>query len=752
MTINREANDFFIRYYSEKIWDMIPTIYRHEDGLAENPGVLRSLVEIIATQAAILRRSQDRLWDDQFIELCDDWAVPYIGDLLGTRLLTAQLSRARRIDVAKTIYYRRNNGTPRVLEELISDVSGWDGKLVEAFQRLVRARHGLDAHPARLAGRFTGTLPGGWADLRSTVGSELTGGPFEEYYHLPDMRKPRGLDGRYGISKLNFHLYTLPSYVVNESDPFPLGDGIRFMFDPSGRNIPLFSRTNRPVSISGWEDWHSALEWEVAKPIRCRLLAHAEYMILDEHIVDLETNHGLTTLAAAELRTIIGHTFKSETGLFTMITNFSNAAELTSTAIYLPLLTLTIISGCGKNKLLPGSLSASEGSPLKEIEKEVITAAFLPDPAWSINPSQKLLAIDAEQGRLKYLNGASVPPVCVTYHYGFSGEVGAGTYTRSKVETSQPTLVILPGGGPIGAGEMISTGVVQIEDNRSYSITADHLTIADFTLQVANQRRPYIQLQADWVLSSGAGTNARLILDGLWIASPGNSNFKIFIRGAFECVVIRNCTFDPGGDNNVLGNTIFPVELIIEGSIETFCIERSILGPVSTSAAPDPVGLIEDKVIIKDTIIQSIDNTKAALQINSGFVEMEYVTVLGDLGVHRLYASGVIITGVATVTDNQTGCFRFSAAPTPPVSRLPRPYESFLFTISQDHWFGSRRFGQPAYGQITETAPEPLRQGAENTSEMGAFNHLLNPLKKQGLKTKIEEYMPFGLIPSFINH
>jgi hypothetical protein len=106
-TIKREANDLFFRYYSEKIWEMIPSIYRHEDGLAENKAVLRSIVEIIATQAAILRRSQDRLWDDQFIELSDDWAVPYIGDLLGTRLLTAQLKRARRIDVAKTIYYRR---------------------------------------------------------------------------------------------------------------------------------------------------------------------------------------------------------------------------------------------------------------------------------------------------------------------------------------------------------------------------------------------------------------------------------------------------------------------------------------------------------------------------------------------------------------------------------------------------------------------------------------------------------------------
>jgi len=749
MTTTREANDYFVRYYSEKIWEMIPAIYRHEDGLAENKDVLRSMVEIIAAQAAILRRSQDRLWDDQFIELCDDWAVPYIGDLVGTRLLTAQLGRARRIDVAKTIYYRRNNGTPRVLEELISDISGWDGKLVEAFQRLGRARHGLDPNPRRFAGRYTGTLPGGWADLRSAVGSELGNGPFEEYFHLPDMRKPKGLDGRYGISKLNFHLFRFQAYSVAEADPFTMGDGVRFVFDPSGRNIPLFCRRNRPASVSGWEGWHSALEWEVAKPIRCRLLAHAEFNITDDHVLDLTINHGLTSPAATELRTLVGYTFKNRAALMATLKNFINAAELQSDPIFLPLMQLSIINDCGKNQLLPGSISVLEGNPPVAVAKEVITAAMLPDPAWNINPTPEIVAIDAEQGRLKYLNGYTPnAPLCVSYHYGFSGPVGAGTYDRREVEDSEPTLVILPGGGNIGVAEMLPTGVVQIEDNRTYTMTANHLAIVDFTLQAANQRRPYIELQTDWILSSGAGTNANLVLDGLWIGSPGNTPLTIILQGAFECVTIRHCTFDPGGDKNAAGETIFPVALFIEGSIETLCIENSILGPIATATT----GIIENKVIIQDTIIQSIDNTVAALDINSGFVEMEHTTVFGKLLAHRLYASGVVITDAATVTDTQTGCFRFSAAPAPPVSRIPRPYESFLFTASQNHWFGSQRFGQPAYAQITETAPESLRKGAENTSEMGAFNSLLNPLKQQGLKTKIEEYMPFGLIPAFINH
>src|SRR5215472_6323239 len=60
------AHDAFERYYTEKIWDWIPAIYKDEDGLAARPDVLRSLVQILARQAAIARRSIDRLWDDQF--------------------------------------------------------------------------------------------------------------------------------------------------------------------------------------------------------------------------------------------------------------------------------------------------------------------------------------------------------------------------------------------------------------------------------------------------------------------------------------------------------------------------------------------------------------------------------------------------------------------------------------------------------------------------------------------------------------
>src|SRR5690349_11747928 len=137
------ADDRFESYYAEKLWELIPSYYRDLDGNAEPRGALRALVEVIADQAAVLRRSQDRLWEDQFIERADDWAVPYLGDLVATRMVSSLLARERRIDVAKTVYYRRRAGTLRVLEELIADIGGCEGVVREGFRRLVRTPHGL---------------------------------------------------------------------------------------------------------------------------------------------------------------------------------------------------------------------------------------------------------------------------------------------------------------------------------------------------------------------------------------------------------------------------------------------------------------------------------------------------------------------------------------------------------------------------------------------------------------------------------
>ncbi len=229
------ADDGFERYYAEKLWAMIPSLYRHEDGIAERPGTMRAFVELIAEQVAVLRRGHDRLWDDAFIDLCDDWAVPYIGDLVGTRMVSALNPRGRRVDVAKTIYYRRRKGTPRILEELIADLTGWEGKVVESFRGLARFHHHLDPvlaerlEPAR-----------GWAELRSPRIAEQVGGPWDPFAHTADLRRPRGDDGRWNIARVTFHLFRLGACRLRGVTPYARAGGATFTFDPSGRDTPLF--------------------------------------------------------------------------------------------------------------------------------------------------------------------------------------------------------------------------------------------------------------------------------------------------------------------------------------------------------------------------------------------------------------------------------------------------------------------------------------------------------------------------------
>jgi hypothetical protein len=75
---------------------MLPAIYPTLDSDAPDfaPGPLQELVNRIGTQAAVLRRSIDRLWENQSIETCDDWVIPYIGDLLATRIVSCLSARS----------------------------------------------------------------------------------------------------------------------------------------------------------------------------------------------------------------------------------------------------------------------------------------------------------------------------------------------------------------------------------------------------------------------------------------------------------------------------------------------------------------------------------------------------------------------------------------------------------------------------------------------------------------------------------
>ena len=66
---------------ADRLMSLLPAVYRNRD--AER-GELRTLLTVVAREIAVVEEDLAQLYDDQFIETCADWVVPYIGDLLGT--------------------------------------------------------------------------------------------------------------------------------------------------------------------------------------------------------------------------------------------------------------------------------------------------------------------------------------------------------------------------------------------------------------------------------------------------------------------------------------------------------------------------------------------------------------------------------------------------------------------------------------------------------------------------------------------
>ena len=123
------------------LMQLLPAVYGLRDSAMGGSvsGPLGDLLGVLAEQVLVLEEDLDQLYDDQFIETCADWAVPYIGDVIGYRTLHSvsdTVGRAR-AEVAHTIGFRRRKGTVSVLEGLARDVTGWRSAAAEYFQRLI---------------------------------------------------------------------------------------------------------------------------------------------------------------------------------------------------------------------------------------------------------------------------------------------------------------------------------------------------------------------------------------------------------------------------------------------------------------------------------------------------------------------------------------------------------------------------------------------------------------------------------------
>jgi hypothetical protein len=679
-------SDRYEAWYTEKLWTLLPAIYRAEDsGDPDVTGPLRELVARIGVQAAIVRRSIDRLWEDQSIESCEDWLVDYIGDLLAANLIAGLDGPSRRTDVGKTIYYRRRKGTLGVLEELAGDLTGWSVRVVEQFGRLARTRHGLDpaiglpAPPDDPLGRLqrvqgllgerTRTGKGGFADVRDVHGASLTDTAFDEYFHTADIRRGRGATGRYNIPRLAVFAWRAHSMgIAGATAVRDASCPNQYTFDPTGRDIPLFAPGGRTFG----DAWVSPREHQVPGPISADLLTTA--------FDDLYAPRSLS------------------------VSRFDGGPAPTDYVLV----------------------------PRDEVKR---------DPRQPVGR----FFIDPERGRLIAPVGTDDGPFLVDYHHGFTSEIGAGAYDR---RTPRGDEAPAPLGLPIIEDAdlvaeltgLATTGTVTLGSSRTFTEIADVSGIRDVAVRAANFERPLLRPAAtEWVFT-GDG-DAMLAFDGVFL-----SGADIVLRGSFDRVTLRCCTLDPGAWDPASG-TVPPAadgkpltasSLRVEGSVRTLAVDRCILGPIDCRA--EQIETLE----IEDSIIHASDPAASSITLSTGEARLWRTTLIGPAQVHRLEAGECIFSDLVRVDDTQHGCVRFSAWTTG--STLPRKYEGVMLRRNPV-LFGSLAFGRPDYAQLIVTAGSAVLEGGEDGGELGAFARERNVVKERGLLIKYREYMPIGVEP-----
>jgi hypothetical protein len=665
----------------QRLYDLLPTIHRIRD--AEQGEALKALLAVIAEQIAVLEEDLEQLYDDQFIETCAAWAVPYIGDLIGYRSLhgVAPKVSSPRAEVAHTLGFRRRKGTAAMLEQLARDVTDWPARVVEFFQLLATTQYMNHIRPAH------------WyaPNLRQWEPLERLDTPFESVAHTVDVRRIANGRGRYNIPNLGIFLWRLTAYSLTNSPAAKLDDR-RYLFSPLGNNTPLFTRPQSEDDVT-----HLAEPLNVPQPISRR--------VLDAYL-DLYY---------------------------------------------------------GKEKSL--LLCHADGSEIPITEVEVCDLSDIGGGNWAHQPPAGKVAIDPVLGRLAFAGAQAAPPL-VTFHYGFSADLGGSEYERAasfapvdkrlpviRVPQDRPTiqaaLNALPSAG----------GVVEITDSRRYAETPviNVAAAGSIQLRAANEHRPTLVLSNHMTIAGGAeGTVA---LNGLLISADlgfGDASL-LLVSGSLQHLRLRHCTLVPGLSLEIDGNPreVKKSSLIVDSANVTVEIDHCIIGGLRVVASAH--------VHITDSLVDATSETEVAyaapvgtaaggtLQIADSTVVGKVHTIMLELASNTIFLARVIAGDGWTVPiraeRKQAGCVRFSYLPLAAV--VPRQYQCQPENAGEATrvrpQFTSLRYGDPGYGQLTQRAANEIRRGADDEGEMGAFHKLYQPQRETNVRVRLEEYLRFGL-------
>ncbi|HSI77817.1 MAG TPA: hypothetical protein VK957_18100 [Lunatimonas sp.] len=737
------------------MYGLLPAYYRILD--AEQGEPLKAFIEILAREGGLVEDNISQLYENWFIETCEEWVVPYIGDLLGVINIheIADASFSRRAYVANTLAYRRRKGTAAVIEQLALDVTGWRSKAVELFQNLATTQH---LNHIRL---HSITTP----DLRNMNALDLVDTAFDVLSHTADVGRISKGQGRYNIPNIGIFLWRLQSYRMTavEARPMDMETGIpegAFTFSPLGLDMQLFNMPQSETEIT-----QLAQEVNVPGLLRARAL-HDELEEGRKAIVNNEEPY-------------FRYFHDTYPPVFQLFVN-ENAVPIPHEEIVICNLS---------NWHVPPAWKTYKKSVVQLDETSMEVDITLPISA----------AVDPDLGRIMLVNSETGTNLKADYNYGFSGDIGGGPYNKidsldevtnmifdwrvgvSKDHSAVQSEIIFPTlQEAVTAwnelGDTGNTGLITIMDNRTYEeqisgllriripegkilfIIAAHWPIT-FTSGIPEREsaafhpegcRPHfrgdIEIEGTAPIESPNGGG--LLINGLLIEGK-----VTVLEGNLNSLTLQHSTVTPYSG---------ALELNAQSGILALSISRSICGPITVDSEGSQVVIEESVIDFKEGV---------AISVLSGSLGIQKCTVFGTVEARTLDGENCIFVDPIFIRRRQTGCVRFSYLPLE--SKTPRRYrcqpemeikaqvkekeekgrfvpaskgiiiENVLQWLFPD--FNSTSFGHHAYAQLGDATPTQILTGADNASEMGVLNYLQQPQRQANLRSVLEEYLPVGL-------
>jgi hypothetical protein len=674
-----------VSYYTkEKLYGLLPAIYRQQDVKIGKP--LEALVSLIAEQVEILEKDIENLYDNWFIETCDEWLVPYIGDLVGAMLLVSieKATVSQRAWVANTIRYRRRKGTIFVLEQIARDVTGWNSKAVEFFQLLATTQY-ISNH-LRPANYFT-------PDLRDGEKLELLGTPFDTISHTLDVRNIKSGLGYYNIPNIGLFLWRLQAYPVYNSPAYDHNEG-RYSFSQLGFDMQLF---NSPITETGIE--HLAEEIHVPSIIRRSALKNRldKYYGSDKSIL-VEVDGSVISADHLVICNLDKWIHRPPQGNVAIDPLLGRIAFPTSGTGAMPA-KVRVSYYYGFSADMGGGFYDRE-----ELETQLLTGV----KTYKVSRASSLPDVFSTifEAISQWQNIDNRPSAVFEI-------MDSEFYTESFVLTipEKSTLIIR---SAANQRPVLKAG-------------ADPGTAEQF-IEVTGEKE------------------SKLILDGLLV----DKSLGIKINpGDLSLLNVNHCTFVPrisaslkmdSGNDNLL----VTLRHSITGKITLTGSEGKL---ISTDTIIDikAAGAEHQDIKPDDSAIRcfsaKIENSTIFGKVNIDLLELASNSIFTGTVKARRRQQGCVRFSYIPEGSEVPRCYHCQ-----PHIRSSNLADSIDSNFTKVHpWFTSENYGDPGYAQLHKYIAPEIFEGADNNAEMGAFNSLYEPQRIKNLESSLDEYLRFGL-------